>query len=537
MTTELADFISQFIITACFIGVILVILTDKINRAIISIVGALIVFFTLVFNTSSSYTAVPSDFITILFGTAPSYVNLHALVLVIGMLFIVQICSSAGVFQFIAFQLIKMAKGNPTRLMIYICFITILVSAVLGNILAILILIPLTVVASRILNIDPRPYIICQGILIPVGEIIFSISSVPSIIITSFAHLGFIEYFLNVGLFCLFLFVITLVYFSFYHRNRLVTPKLRLVAVLMEFNPWNYVPDRNLFYKSSIVFISVIVGFILIPQELVTPDIIALTGGIILALITRLKGSDIVQKLDLELILYLLGIFLITGAMEHVNVIEAIGQGFSGIAGANPFTIILTTLWISALLSGAVDNIPITNVLVPVVAVMVHYDGSANPSPLVKSTYYSLAFGASLGDNLTPLGDTIMTRTVSEQQGVSFSNVQYIRLSFGVAIMHLTALSIYFTFFYYIGIALFSIFIAFLFIGLVIFSRYLTRSFISNKNLLFSRLLGKLKNKKYRIDKKLIFREFLKKFTHLNLIRGWKRRLLRDSMRFLKELL
>jgi len=155
----------------------------------------------------------------------------------------------------------------------------------------------------------------------------------------------------------------------------------------------------------------------------------------------------------------------------------------------------------------------------------------------VKSTYYSLAFGASLGDNLTPLGDTIMTRTVSEQQGVSFSNVQYIRLSFGVAIMHLTALSIYFTFFYYIGIALFSIFIAFLFIGLVIFSRYLTRSFISNKNLLFSRLLGKLKNKKYRIDKKLIFREFLKKFTHLNLIRGWKRRLLRDSMRFLKELL
>jgi len=305
----------------------------------------------------------------------------------------------------------------------------------------------------------------------------------------------------------------------------------------MEFNPWNYVPDRNLFYKSSIVFISVIVGFILIPQELVTPDIIALTGGIILALITRLKGSEIVQKLDLELILYLVGIFLITGAMQHVKVIEAIGQGFSGIAGANPFAIILTTLWISALLSGAVDNIPITNVLVPVIAVMVHYDGSPNPSPLVKSAYYSLAFGASLGDNFKTLGDNVMTRTVSEQQGVSFSNVQYMRLSFGVVIIHLTALSIYFAFFYYVSIALFCVLIAFVFIGLVIFARYLTRSFTSNENLLFSRFLAKLKNKKYRKDKKLIFRELLKKFIDLYLKKGWKRRLLRDSMRLLKELL
>jgi len=529
MTTDLALILSQIIITACFIGVILVILTDKINRAIISLVGALIVFFALVFLNN----AAPSDFIDILFGISPGFVSLHALVLIIGMLFIVQICSSAGVFQFIAFKLIKMTKGKPIRLIFSLCAITMLVAAILGNILAVIVLIPLTITASRILNIDPRPYIICQAITIPIGEIVFSISSVPSILITSYAQIGFVDYFLNVGLFCLLLFIITLIYFSIYHRNKLNSPKSRLIEVLMDFNAWNYVPDKRLFYKSIIIFVAVLIGFIIIPSALIPPDIIALTGGITLVVINRLNGKEIVQKLDLELLLYLLGIFLITGGMEYVKVIDAVGQAFAGLAGGNTFTLLLATLWISALLSSAVDNIPITKVLIPIVDVMTR----GYPASIVKSSYYSLAFGMSLGDNLTPLGDTIMTRNVSEQNGVTFSNAQFFRIAFKVALIHLITLSIYFTFFFYIAFGLFIIFLAFLFIFLIIFLRYLTKSSSVDETLLFSNALRKLKDVKYRRNKKLIFREFLKKIITPNQKKDWKKKILNDAKRFLKEMM
>ena len=204
--------LSAIIIIACFIVVILLIVSEKLNRAIAALAGAIITYFVLIYLEGLEFSII----VDLLFGSQQDeYVNLHSLMLIIAMMIIVLISNEAGLFQFIAIKLIIYSQGKPVRLMIMFCLITVLLSAVLNNILTVIILIPLTITVSRILNIDPTPYILTQAVLVNIGGTIFSISSIPNILITTYANISFVEFFLNVGLISLVVFGFTLVFFIF----------------------------------------------------------------------------------------------------------------------------------------------------------------------------------------------------------------------------------------------------------------------------------------------------------------------------------
>jgi Na+/H+ antiporter NhaD/arsenite permease-like protein len=149
--------------------------------------------------------------------------------------------------------------------------------------------------------------------------------------------------------------------------------------------------------------------------------------------------------------------------MEEIGVIETVGQAFSFLVGSNTFAILLSVLWISALLSSAVDNIPVVKVLLPIVSIM---SGGYTPA------YYSLTLGAGLGDNLTPLGDTIIVRSITEEHGQRFSNSLFFRIGFKASLIHLITISIYYTILYYVAIGLIIILILGLLIFFLIFFRY-----------------------------------------------------------------
>ncbi|MFW9948271.1 MAG: SLC13 family permease [Candidatus Odinarchaeota archaeon] len=184
--------LSILIVLGCFIGVIILIITEKLNRAVAALSGAIIVYFVLIFIEKLDFKII---FELLFSSEGEGFVNLHSLILIIGMMFIVQISNEAGLFQFLALNLIKISKGKPVYLLSIFCLITILISAILNNILTVIILIPLTVTVSRILNINPSPYILTQAILVNVGGTLFTISSIPNILISSYAQISFIDFF------------------------------------------------------------------------------------------------------------------------------------------------------------------------------------------------------------------------------------------------------------------------------------------------------------------------------------------------------
>ncbi|MFX1446358.1 MAG: SLC13 family permease, partial [Promethearchaeota archaeon] len=392
--------ISSIIITSCFIGVIILILTERLNRAIAALTGATITYFVLIFIEGMKFSVV----VDLLFGTDnDGFVNLHSLILIIGMMFIVSISNEAGLFQFLAIKLIKLSKGKPIRLMLILCLLCVFISAILNNILAVIILIPLTITVSRILNIDPTPYILTEAVIVNLGASIFLISSIPNILIATYAGITFIEFFLNVGLISLIILVFTLLFFAFLYKKDLVIPK-EGISVLDEFNVWNLVQNKSLMYECIGALSILMILFIIIPSSIITPDMIALTIALFLVILSRLEPKDLISKIDFELIFYLLGIFIIAGALEVLGLLTLIGRELSTIGGGDLLIQMIFILWISAFLSSTIDNIPITKILIPVIGTMSSTGSGSDGNQL----YYSLAIGANWGDNLTPLGDNIL---------------------------------------------------------------------------------------------------------------------------------
>ncbi|MFX1592813.1 MAG: SLC13 family permease [Promethearchaeota archaeon] len=438
--------ISIIIILGCFIGVILLIITNKLNRAISSLLGALITYFVLIFIEGLDFSII----VELLFGSpTEGFVNLHSLIMIIGMMMIVQIAHEAGTFQFIAGKLIKLSGGKPIILMIIFCTVTVFISAILNNILTVIIIIPLTITVSRILNINPAPYILTQAVLVNIGGTILSISSIPNILITTFAEIEFLEFFLNVGLISFIVFIFTLLFFILIYKKELVIPEEGKKA-LDEFDVWNVVQNKRLLYQSLFSLLVLLILLTIIPSSFISPDIIALTMALILILITRLEPKEIINKIDFELIFYLLGIFIIAGGLEITGATEFLGILILNLGGNNLFLQLLLILWFSAYLSSCIDNIPITKVLIPVTDSMTETASLINR----KQIFYSLAFGANWGDNLTPLGDNILVVNIAEQNKRPITFKSFFKLGFITTNYQLIIISIYYCLIFYLQIGI-----------------------------------------------------------------------------------
>ena len=459
---------SALIIICCFVCVIFLILKEK-NRAIVAISGALITYFALTFIEGCDFSII----VELLFGSQDDkYVNLHSLMLIIGMMFIVYISDEIGTFQFLAVIAIKMSKGKPIPLMIILCIVSAVFSSILNNILAVMILIPLTITISRVLNVSPTPYILTQAIMVNIGGTLFSISSIPNILITQEADISLPVYFLEIGFFSIIAFVFSILFFVFLYKNELSIPKDKAINILLyDFDIWNVVQSRRLLCTSLGALILLMVSFFFIPysflKDYLPPDIIALSIAMFLTIISRLDTveiSTIIKKFDIELIFYLLGIFIITGGLEIAGVTDLMENVFRNIGGGNEFLQLIIILWVAAFSSSLIDNVPITNVFIPIVKGM-----AGNTSSLTSRRYfYSLSLGANWGDNLTPLGDNILVLNIAKENNRPISIKTFWKIGFVTTIYQLLLATLFFTLIYHITLGILIIIVMGIIVGIFV---------------------------------------------------------------------
>ncbi|MFX1451528.1 MAG: SLC13 family permease, partial [Promethearchaeota archaeon] len=469
-----------------FIMVIITIATEKINKTVIALFGAIILFIFLIFYTQNPINTISlpwkfdleninnllvltrnisplekillllfqngylrpfqfSNLVNFMIGKeADNYNNLHSIILLLGIMIQVKIYHEAGVFQYIALKLVKRSHGNPQTLLLICCLLSVFISAILSNRLTIILLIPLTIMICRILNINPIPYILSEAILVNVGGIMFIFSSGPNILISQTAGLNFIDYLINVAWFAPILLFITYIIFKLYFKKQFKIPEKRLIQVLEEFNPWNFVPNRNLFYKSIFSLIATVTLIILLPDFL---DIVAMTISLILIMISKLKVEELIKNIDFGLLLYLLGIFIITGCLEYVGVVDSIGFALKNITGGSPAGTTQVVLWSSAILSSSIDNLPIISAILPMMPIL-----TFGFSPFShKMSYFALGMGSNLGDNLTPMGDNILVMNLAKEHGATLKFKEFFKLGFITTIIQLACTSLFLGVFTLIG--------------------------------------------------------------------------------------
>lgn len=417
-------------------------MTEKMNRAILAISGALITYFVLTFFEQSDFSLI----VDLLFGTQDDgFVNLHSLMLIVGIMFIVHISDEIGTFQFLAVIAIKMSKGKPIPLLIILCIVSAVFSSILNNILTVMILIPLTITISRVLNVSPTPYILTQAIMVNLGGTVFPISSIPNIIITREVGISFPDFFFKVGIFSIITIAFTILLFVFIYKNELSIPKDKAINILLyDFDIWNVVQSPRLLYASLGALIVLMISLFAL-EEIVAPDAIALSIAMVLTIFSRLDAREIIRKFDFELIFYLLGIFVIVGGLEVVGVLTYVESVLRNIGAGDDFLQLILIMWIAALSSAVIDNVPITKAFIPIVTGI-----SGNSSTLTNMYFFSLSIGANWGDNLTPLGDNILVLNIARENNRPISILTFWKLGFIATMYQLFLATLYFTLFYHL---------------------------------------------------------------------------------------
>ncbi len=418
----MAALASAIVILVTFVSLLLIVGSGKVDKTLVALAATVIAYVVLVFFEGVPPNAIIED----LFGTpANGYDNLHALILVFSMLAIVEIGKDGGVFQFLAFKLVQMTKGRPRLMMVVFCCITVFIAAILSDMLAIIVLLPLTITVCRILGVDPRPYLAVQIMVVKVGAIILLISSVSNMVISGFAGITFVEFFFNIGTVALVLLAVTIGVFIIFNRNKLSNPT-RGMDILLEYNPWIFVPDRKLMLKSVGTIIGVMVGFAVIPTDVLPPDMIAFFGAVILFIVAKLNVLEIFKKIDFKLLCYLMGIFVITGAMVRVGIIQYLADSISTLNLTDGFSTFVFLVWVAGYLSGPVDNIAIMRVMVPIADQLTTHFSFADR----HLAFYGITFGINLGDNLTPLGDSMLGIQIAEQNKFPLSMKEFFIIGF-----------------------------------------------------------------------------------------------------------
>ena len=351
------------------------------------------------------------------------WIDLPTIIVILALMVITEIAKDSGLFQFIAVKALSFSKGNPRYLMIIFCLITFLMSTVIAT--TVLIIGPLIILACDALEQNPTAYLISTAMCGNVGGITTVIASVPTMLVAGVTLYDFVWFAMNMIPLGLILLGVTILISMRIFRRDFITPRKSRVHDLLALDAWTMVEDRNVFYRTAILFVAMIIGFIIFGTIGLT-WVVAFVMAMLFVLLSGIPSKRIFREVDWTALFFFIGLFMIVGVMEEFWVLFRIGEVVQQITGGDPALATITMLWITGATSGAIDNIPVTATLIPVARDLAAFSG---PSA-AGSIWAALITGAVLGGALTPIASVanVMTMTVAERENRPISYGRFLRV-------------------------------------------------------------------------------------------------------------
>lgn len=406
-----------------FIASYLIIISEKINRTVIALTGAILL---IVIGAITQKNAIEG-------------VDFNTLGLLIGMMVIVGISKQSGMFQAIAIWASKLAKGKPIVILVFLSIITAVFSALLDNVTTVLLIVPVVFVIANNLKLKPKIFLIATILLSNIGGAATLIGDPPNILIGSAANLSFNDFLFNLGPIALITAFVTLAIIFFFYRKKLKTTKKARKAI-MKFKPKEAISNKALLIKSLIVFGIVLIGFLTHSITHIEGATIALGGAALLLLLTLTDPEKYLREVEWSTIFFFIGLFIMVTGLEHIGVIELLAQKLMNITGGNLTATAMAILWGSAFFSSIVDNIPYVATMIPLIQDI----GAISALPLLP-LWWSLALGADIGGNATLVGasSNVIVSGLAEREGQKIGFVEYMKTAIPLTLIGLVICSIY----------------------------------------------------------------------------------------------
>lgn len=372
---------------AIFVLAYVLIASEKISRIAIALGGAAAM---LIIGATDSDKA---------FYSHETGIDWDVIFLLLGMMIIVGVIHKTGVFEFVAIKAIKLAKGDPKKALVYLLILVAFASALLDNVTTILLAVPMTLVICKQLNVNPVPFLLAEVFVSNIGGAATLVGDPPNIIIASRAGLSFNDFLIHMAPLVIVAMIVITPMLVWMFRKELVNT-LEDRARIHELDEKSYLTDLVLMKKSLGVLALVVVGFLLHTVIHAEPAVIALLGAGLLIAISGLKPADYVQDVEWGTLVFFAGLFVMVGALVNVGAIQLLSDYLATMVEGKPQLATGALLFVSAIVSGIVDNIPYVTAMSPVVA-----DLSASiPAEHGDVLWWALAFGADFGGNATIIG-------------------------------------------------------------------------------------------------------------------------------------
>lgn len=372
-----------------------------------------------------------------------NYIDFNVIFLLVSMMIIVNIGSRSGMFNWVANELLKLTRGNPRWVLFTLGVFTAFASAFLDNVTTVILVMPITFIVAKELDIDPIPFLITEIFASNIGGTATLIGDPPNIIIGSAAGLSFWDFMKELsGIMALILFVSVLI-LMFIFRKKLKTTKERMLHVCKIDNS-KTIKNYPLMIRSTIVLGLVILGFILHDVIHIQACIVAMAGASFLMIYE--KPKQIFEDVEWNTIFFFIGLFIIIGAFEASGGIAIMAKWLLDFTQGSQIATSMVILWVSGLLSGVIDNIPYTVTMTPMLSQIQSVMGVEYTHPL----WWCLSMGACLGGNMTIIGAAANV-IVSETAAASGHKISFMKfMKYGILItvvsLSLSSAYIYFRF-------------------------------------------------------------------------------------------
>jgi len=360
--------------------------------------------------------------------------------IILGSSIFVDVTSKSGIFTWVAIRLTKYSGGDPLRLLIYYGLMTVLFSAVLNNVTAMIIVGSLSGVSLKKLGKESLllGFLFTEGLLTNIGGLLTLISSVPNIIVGNAAGISFVQFFLTSSPFVVVATILTLFMGAkvFKIHGLASTEEKESAARQVEsFDENDGIESRGFFWFSLIAIVFFIFTMATVS---ILPYIRELGMGYValsFAAITLIKFKSEVNRfysaVDWDLLGFFIGLFIVINVMEHAQVLNLIGAGLKPIIAMGETMATASVLLGAAAFSSVTDNIPLSAILAKILSGM----GTSEDSSL----WWSVIFGANLGGNLTPIGSasTLVAVTIMHKYKLPMTFVRFVKIALPFAAFQL----------------------------------------------------------------------------------------------------
>ncbi|RLG52431.1 MAG: hypothetical protein DRN96_02780 [Thermoproteota archaeon] len=407
-----------------FALVVLLLITEKYHRSLAALLGLLLtVFFGVRRGIMSG-----REFIEL--------VDIHVLIFIVSVMVLCEGLSRSRFFHFIGLWVVKATRGELSRLFISFQLLTAILTVFLNEIAVMLIMGSLTLAISERVRINIEKWILFEAVMTDIGGMLLPISSIPNLIVASELNLGFIEFARAMMPIVLLLIAVTLLYL-------IGTVEVKEGKISLEdIDPWSAVEDRGMLYKSVLIFSAVIVLFFLQEELGVSLEMIALAGATAMLILGGEDPDEIFRDLDWSTVFFLGGFFVIIGGLEKSGALELLGSAATSLLAHSKLIAVVGCMWIVALLSAVMDNIPVTLTMIPLTGVLASNTGAEH-----DLFAWSIVLGANIGGKMLPFASpsTVVALGLLKREGIIVRTGEYFKKFIPLLTIHLIASSLYLT--------------------------------------------------------------------------------------------